>query len=106
MSENNILGVVLAGGKSKIDSFIELLDAFGVLEVMRTGRIATLRGATKVGININVGKKEHKENFKHVFHRPVRRKLQATQLNSSASYSEMWTKGGLVSVQVIVPVFI
>ena len=41
----------LAGGKSKIDSFIELLDAFGVLEVMRTGRIATLRGATKVGIN-------------------------------------------------------
>ena len=55
---------------------------------------------------MNVGKKAHKENFKHVFHRPVRRKLQATQLNSSASYSEMWTKGGLVSVQVIVPVFI
>jgi len=41
----------LAGGKSKIDSFIELLDQFGVIEVMRTGRIATLRGATKIGIN-------------------------------------------------------
>lgn len=41
----------LAGGKSKIDSFVELLDQFGVLEVMRTGRIATLRGATKIGIN-------------------------------------------------------
>ena len=41
----------LAGGKSKIDSFVELLDQFGVMEVMRTGRIATLRGATKIGIN-------------------------------------------------------
>ena len=41
----------LSGGKSKIDSFIELLDQFGVIEVMRTGRIATLRGATKIGIN-------------------------------------------------------
>jgi acetolactate synthase-1/3 small subunit len=41
----------LAGGKSKIDSFVELLDQYGVLEVMRTGRIATLRGATKIGIN-------------------------------------------------------
>ncbi len=41
----------LAGGKSKIDSFVELLDQFGVLEVMRTGRIATLRGTTKIGIN-------------------------------------------------------
>jgi acetolactate synthase-1/3 small subunit len=40
-----------AGGKSKIDSFVELLDQYGVLEVMRTGRIATLRGATKIGIN-------------------------------------------------------
>ena len=41
----------LTGGKSKIDSFVELLDQFGVIEVMRTGRIATLRGATKIGIN-------------------------------------------------------
>jgi acetolactate synthase-1/3 small subunit len=41
----------LAGGKSKIDSFVELLDQFGVMEVMRTGRIATLRGTTKIGIN-------------------------------------------------------
>jgi acetolactate synthase-1/3 small subunit len=41
----------IAGGKSKIDSFVELLDQFGVLEIMRTGRIATLRGSTKVGLN-------------------------------------------------------
>ena len=41
----------IAGGKSKIDSFIELLDQFGVLEIMRTGRIATLRGSTKVGLD-------------------------------------------------------
>ena len=47
----NNISFELAGGKSKIDSFIELLDQFGVLEVMRTGRIATLRGATKIGIN-------------------------------------------------------
>ena len=40
----------IAGGKSKIDSFVELLDQFGILEIMRTGRIATLRGTTKVGI--------------------------------------------------------
>ena len=40
----------IAGGKSKIDSFVELLDQFGVLEIMRTGRIATLRGTTKVGL--------------------------------------------------------
>jgi len=40
----------IAGGKSKIDSFVELLDQFGVIEIMRTGRIATLRGATKTGL--------------------------------------------------------
>ena len=40
----------IAGGKSKIDSFVEILDQFGVLEIMRTGRIATLRGTTKVGL--------------------------------------------------------
>ena len=39
----------IAGGKSKIDSFVELLDQFGIMEIMRTGRIATLRGTTKVG---------------------------------------------------------
>ena len=40
----------ISGSDSKIDSFVELLEEFGVEELMRTGRIATLRGATKVGM--------------------------------------------------------
>ena len=40
----------ISGSDSKIDSFVELLEEFGVEEIMRTGRIAILRGATKVGM--------------------------------------------------------
>ena len=32
------------------DDADELLEEFGIEELMRTGRIATLRGATKVGM--------------------------------------------------------
>jgi len=35
----------ITGGRSKIDSLVQLLRKYGVLEVMRTGRVATLRGA-------------------------------------------------------------
>ena len=40
----------ISGSDSKIDAFVELLEEFGIEELMRTGRIATLRGATKVGM--------------------------------------------------------
>ena len=39
------LTMEITGGRSKIDSLVELLQKFGVKEVIRTGRVATLRGA-------------------------------------------------------------
>ncbi|MDA1278934.1 MAG: acetolactate synthase small subunit [Chloroflexi bacterium] len=38
------LTVEITGGRQKIDSFIELVRKFGLQEVIRTGRVATLRG--------------------------------------------------------------
>ena len=35
----------ITGGRQKIDSLVQLLRKYTVLEVMRTGRVATLRGA-------------------------------------------------------------
>ena len=38
------LTMEISGGRQKIDSLIELLRKFGLSEVIRTGRVATLRG--------------------------------------------------------------
>jgi acetolactate synthase-1/3 small subunit len=38
------LTLEISGGRQKIDSLIELLKKFKLLEVIRTGRVATLRG--------------------------------------------------------------
>ena len=39
------LTMEITGGKEKIDSLIELLRQFDIKEVIRTGRVATLRGS-------------------------------------------------------------
>ena len=39
------LTMEITGGRNKINSLIELLRRFGIREVIRTGRVATLRGA-------------------------------------------------------------
>jgi acetolactate synthase-1/3 small subunit len=36
--------VEIAGPETKIDSFVELLRPYGIRELVRTGRIAMLRG--------------------------------------------------------------
>ena len=43
------LTMEITGGKNKIDSMIELLNKFSVREVIRTGRVATLRGTLTSG---------------------------------------------------------
>ena len=43
------LTVEITGGQAKIDSLVVLLEQFGVLELMRTGRVATLRGSLVEG---------------------------------------------------------
>ena len=43
------LTLEISGGRQKIDSLIELLKKFGLLEVIRTGRVPTLRGTLVEG---------------------------------------------------------
>ena len=43
------LTMEITGGRNKINSLVELLRKFGVQEVMRTGRVATLRGTLVEG---------------------------------------------------------
>ncbi len=40
--------VEISGQERKIEAFIELMRPFGILEVVRTGRIAMVRGSNKV----------------------------------------------------------
>jgi acetolactate synthase-1/3 small subunit len=41
--------VEISGQERKIEAFIELMRPFGILEVVRTGRIAMVRGSNKEG---------------------------------------------------------
>ena len=43
------LTMEISGGKQKINSLIELLNQFGIKEILRTGRVATLRGTLVEG---------------------------------------------------------
>jgi acetolactate synthase-1/3 small subunit len=43
------LTLEISGGRQKIDTLIELMKKFGLLEVIRTGRVATLRGTLVEG---------------------------------------------------------
>ena len=38
--------VEISGQERKIEAFIELMRPFGIVELVRTGRIAMVRGAT------------------------------------------------------------
>jgi acetolactate synthase I/III small subunit len=40
--------VEISGPERKVEAFIELMRPFGILEVVRTGRIAMVRGSNKV----------------------------------------------------------
>ena len=49
------LTVETTGDTEKINSLIELLRGYGVEEVMRTGRVATIRGALTAGGEMGTG---------------------------------------------------
>ncbi len=44
--------VQIVGAEDRVDSLIDLLDNFGILEMSRTGRVAMVRGATIHGPNL------------------------------------------------------
>lgn len=45
---NDSLIIEITGDKEKIDSFVEVLQPYGILEMVRTGIIAMERGTTKL----------------------------------------------------------
>lgn len=47
----DMLMIEISGQEGKIESFIELMRPFGIIELVRTGRIAMVRGANHSGGN-------------------------------------------------------
>ena len=45
------LMIEISGREQKIDSFIDLMRPYGILELARTGRIALVRGAQSSGVD-------------------------------------------------------
>ncbi|MBI4201703.1 MAG: acetolactate synthase small subunit [Chloroflexi bacterium] len=50
--------IEVTGDEDKINSLHELLKAFGVQEIMRTGRVAMLRGAVTLATNDGAGRRQ------------------------------------------------
>ena len=46
------LMVEISGQESKIETFIDLMRPYGIIELARTGRIAMVRGATSGGAEL------------------------------------------------------
>ena len=59
------LTMEISGGRQKINSLIELLNQFGIKEILRTGRVATLRGTLVEGEEDGVfqSEQENDNNF-------------------------------------------
>ncbi|MFW6149179.1 MAG: acetolactate synthase small subunit [Atribacterota bacterium] len=45
--ERNTLTIELSGNEEKVSGFLKLLEPFGIIEIVRTGRIAIARSKTK-----------------------------------------------------------
>jgi len=44
--------IEISGREQKIDSFIDLMRPYGILELARTGRIALVRGLQSSGVEL------------------------------------------------------
>lgn len=63
--------IEVTGGESKIDAMLELLEPFGLLEVVRTGLIAMARGSE---LNIPSAKAPKKSSKKATKKKPAKKK--------------------------------
>jgi len=46
--------VEISGQEKKIEAFIDLMRPFGIIELVRTGRIAMVRGVNRTGEEGNI----------------------------------------------------
>jgi acetolactate synthase-1/3 small subunit len=60
VAKNSVI-VEIAGTEDKIEGLVELLRPIGILEMVRTGQVAMMRG-TGVGIRYTPGTNGHKKD--------------------------------------------